>query len=254
MPPTIAVTGTGGIVRQTIANGESFLGQLSADDEPEVVNGVIEYDEEPAASGNEFAQSAAVNNAGSNYTEGDILTATGGTFVTPARIRVNSLGGGDSIDDFTIIDAGEYSVTPANPVPFSGGSGSNASFDITWAALSSGGFLNLSRFLDRSRFGGASDKKLVAFWLKVIVGAGVNWTLAVTDGKGRASGVGIEVDDPVDDAVLATGTGSVAQQINVELAPDESLRFTTAAPVSTTKGVVQVHFIPVKDAYGRPFQ
>jgi hypothetical protein len=250
----IAVTGVGGIVRQTIDNGQSFLGQVPADTAPEIIDGVIEFDEEPAASGNEFAQSAATNNAGSNYTEGDILTASGGTFVTPVQIRVDALGGGDSIAAFTIIDAGEYSITPGNPVVFTGGTGSNASFDITWAALSSGGFLNLAQFLKRDAVKGIADKKLVVFWFKVLVGAGIGWSLFVTDGKGNASGTGIEVDNPVDDALVASGTGSGAQTAVIELAPGESLRFTTDAAVTTTKGVLQVHFAPAKDSYGRHFQ
>ena len=132
---TIAITGTGGVVRQTIPNGASFLGQAPADTTPEVVNGVIEFDEEPAASGNEFAQSAAANVIGSGYVVGEILTGVGGTFVTPFQIRVDTLGVGNGIGDFTIIDAGDYSVKPANAVSLSGGSGTLASVDVTWADL-----------------------------------------------------------------------------------------------------------------------
>jgi hypothetical protein len=254
MPPTIAVTGVGGIVRQTIDNAQSFLGQVSDDAAPQIINGVIEHIEEPAASGNEFAQSAAINNAGSNYTVGDELVGTGGTFVSPVRIRVDELGGGDSIAKFTIIDAGDYSITPGNPVPFTGGSGSNATFDITWAALSNGGFLNLAQFLDRNAVTGIADKKLVVFWFKVLVGAGVTWNLYVTNGRGLASGSGVEVDNPVDDALVASGTGNKGESVSIEMAPNESLRFVTDAPVTTTKGVFQVHFAPAKDMFGRHFQ
>jgi len=250
---TIAVTGAGGIVRQTVPQGGIFPGHASNDTEPRVVEGVIEHVEEPAAPGTDHAASAATANPGSNYTVGDVLTLAGGTFTIAAQIRVDELGAGDMIVKFTIINAGVYSVTPGNPVPAAGGTGSNATFNVVWGPIGNGGFLNLAQFLDRNIVGGDADKKVSVFWYKILVGAGVAWALYVTDGRGLAPGGSFEIDNPVDDAPVASGTGSVAQATSIELAPHESLRLITGA-ASTTVGVFQVHFIPAKSTYGRHFQ
>lgn len=77
---------------------------------------------------------SAVNSGSthSGYYRGDELTAVGGTFTRPARFLVANNALGATISALTLIDAGDYTVTPTNPVPLSGGTGSGFLANMTW--------------------------------------------------------------------------------------------------------------------------
>jgi hypothetical protein len=78
---------------------------------------------------------AAIATGGSGYTALDVLTVVGGEYLAPARIRVDTVGGSNAVTAVTVIDKGEYTSAPANPVAVSGGTGNGATFNLTLAAL-----------------------------------------------------------------------------------------------------------------------
>jgi uncharacterized protein YjlB len=84
-----------------------------------------------------YAKSVSIQNAGTGYTAGDTLTLVGGTNTVVAKIKVDTVGGGGDITGILIEtdvdgDEGNYTVVPANPVSVTGGTGTSATFNLTW--------------------------------------------------------------------------------------------------------------------------
>jgi hypothetical protein len=75
-----------------------------------------------------------VSGGGSGYAVSDSLTVDGGTAASACQISVTSVNdmSANEITDITIGLAGDYTVKPSNPVSVTGGTGSGASFDLTW--------------------------------------------------------------------------------------------------------------------------
>lgn len=77
----------------------------------------------------------AVSSGGTGYTVGDVLTVSGGT-VAPAQlstqVTVSTVSAG-VITAVTVSRFGTYSVLPTNPSSVTGGTGSGATFDFTYA-------------------------------------------------------------------------------------------------------------------------
>jgi len=78
-----------------------------------------------------------IQNGGTNYHVGDVLTFVGGTFDRPAKLRVDVLGTGGSIrfadgGQTSFVDRGSYSTIPTGTFNLSGGSGSGATTVATW--------------------------------------------------------------------------------------------------------------------------
>lgn len=73
----------------------------------------------------------AVAGGGVGYEVADTLTLVGGTSTTTATLTVATVSAG-GVATVTIADAGVYSVVPSNPVAVTGGSGSDAAFDVVW--------------------------------------------------------------------------------------------------------------------------
>jgi len=82
-----------------------------------------------------FVSGATISNGGTGYTAGNVLTVSGGTQTGVAQITVSTVSGG-VITGITVSSAGAYSVLPTNPVSVTGGSGSGATFNLTWAVIS----------------------------------------------------------------------------------------------------------------------
>jgi hypothetical protein len=76
----------------------------------------------------------AVTDGGLGYTVGDVLTVVGGGYSVPTQLTVASVDAmaGDTILTVDLSDAGAYTVAPANPVDVTGGTGTDATFDITY--------------------------------------------------------------------------------------------------------------------------
>jgi hypothetical protein len=79
---------------------------------------------------------AVVAAAGTGYFVGDILTVSGGTNTRPAKISVTAVGTSNAITGFTVLDSGDYTAVPANPVSVTGGLGSGATFTATFGVAS----------------------------------------------------------------------------------------------------------------------
>lgn len=76
------------------------------------------------------AARAFIDTQGSGYTNGDVLTVSGGTSTTAAQLTLTVSGG--LITEITVSLAGSYTVLPTNPVSVTGGTGTGAKFYMQW--------------------------------------------------------------------------------------------------------------------------
>jgi len=83
------------------------------------------------------AVSATPAAGGTGYTNGDVLTLSGGTNTTPATFTAVVSGG--IVQSVTPLNTGHYTVLPANPVSVTGGSGTSCTLTVTWNAGGNGG-------------------------------------------------------------------------------------------------------------------
>ena len=85
-------------------------------------------------------QTVAINAGGTGYTEGDIVTISGGTSTTAATVEVVAVSGG-VVTEVQVSNAGAYSVAPATTgAATTGGTGSGLTLNTTtqaagWTAL-----------------------------------------------------------------------------------------------------------------------
>lgn len=73
----------------------------------------------------------SVAGGGTGYTVGDILTVSGGTSVIPATLEVLAAPAG-VISSVRIRNAGLYTTAPGDPVSVTGGTGTGATFNLTF--------------------------------------------------------------------------------------------------------------------------
>lgn len=76
----------------------------------------------------------SIQTAGSGYAVGNVLTMSGGTFATAAQVTVREVTSSGGIVWAEVTQAGSYSVLPANPVSFTGGSGTLFTYNVNWGA------------------------------------------------------------------------------------------------------------------------
>ncbi len=83
-----------------------------------------------------IAEGIGVNGAGTGYSDDDILTLVGGTFVRAATLRVTGETAG-VVDTIELIDPGEYSELPSSltAVAVTDSGNSDATVDVTQAAV-----------------------------------------------------------------------------------------------------------------------
>jgi hypothetical protein len=90
----------------------------------------------PLLSGVEPQEAAAfeagVFAGGTGYTAGNTLTVVGGLGQISTELTVSTVGAGGVITAVTVTNAGQYTEIPTNPVSVTGGSGSAATFDLTF--------------------------------------------------------------------------------------------------------------------------
>lgn len=78
------------------------------------------------------AVSVAINAAGTGYTVGNTLDVVGGLGQIDAELTVTTVNGSGGVTGVTISNAGQYDEIPTNPVSVTGGSGSAATFNLTF--------------------------------------------------------------------------------------------------------------------------
>jgi hypothetical protein len=90
----------------------------------------------PLMSGVEPQEAALIeavpDNEGSGYVVGDVLTVSGGEVTIPAQLTVETIDMGGEILTVSVSNAGLYPVPPESPAVVTGGSGSSATFDLTF--------------------------------------------------------------------------------------------------------------------------
>lgn len=77
----------------------------------------------------------AIAAAGTGYTVGDVLTVVGGTTTEATQLLVLTITGGGGTGPIGTVEVsrpGTYSVNPTNPVSVTGGTGSSATFTLTY--------------------------------------------------------------------------------------------------------------------------
>lgn len=82
----------------------------------------------------DWAVAVVIAGGGTGYAVDDVLTVSGGTYTVQTTLTVTSVSGG-VIDGIEITERGAYTATPSNPVSVTGGTGSGATFNMTWALL-----------------------------------------------------------------------------------------------------------------------
>jgi hypothetical protein len=83
---------------------------------------------------NMFAAGVTIAGGGTGYTVGNVLTVSGGTPQTAVQLTVSTVSAG-VITAVTISTAGAYTALPTNPVSVTGGTGSSATFNLTWSVI-----------------------------------------------------------------------------------------------------------------------
>lgn len=81
------------------------------------------------------AVSATVAAGGTGYKVGDILYAAGGTNVRPATFYVATVGALGAVTAVTLDSPGVWSVSAANPLATTGGTGAGATLNVTYGSL-----------------------------------------------------------------------------------------------------------------------
>lgn len=77
------------------------------------------------------ASAVAIGTGGTGYAVGDTLQVVGGIGPITTELTVSSVAAG-VITGVAVSNAGEYTSTPSNPVTVTGGSGTGATFDLTF--------------------------------------------------------------------------------------------------------------------------
>lgn len=101
-------------------------------------------------------ESGAIHAAGSGYSVNDTLTVSGGTATTAATFNVDSIGGSGEVTAVSLVEEGEYTVEPSDPVAttVSPAGGSGCTLDLEW-------FAKRGWLTDRDTTYSGSDRELI---------------------------------------------------------------------------------------------
>jgi hypothetical protein len=99
------------------------------------VFGTTTFDVQVQDNGGKQVVAAAVAAGGSGYKVGDLLTLQGGASLTAAQLVVTSVDTSGAVTGVTIVADGAYTVLPTNPVAVTGGTGSGATFTLTFGGI-----------------------------------------------------------------------------------------------------------------------
>lgn len=79
-----------------------------------------------------IATEVSIVDGGIDYVVGDVLTVSDGLYTIPTQLSVTAVDEAGAITGVDISNLGSYSEIPSNPVSVTGGSGSDATFDMTY--------------------------------------------------------------------------------------------------------------------------
>jgi hypothetical protein len=69
--------------------------------------------------------------SGTGYVVHDLLTVQGGVYRTAAQLQVTEVSTTGAVTGFRVVNGGEYTTLPTNPVAVTGGTGTDAMFNLT---------------------------------------------------------------------------------------------------------------------------
>jgi hypothetical protein len=78
------------------------------------------------------ATAVTIGTAGTGYTAGDTVVVDNGFNTIPVELTIGAVDGSGGVTSVAISNAGDYTEIPTNPVTVTGGSGSGATFDMTF--------------------------------------------------------------------------------------------------------------------------
>jgi RHS repeat-associated protein len=132
-----------------------------------------------------YVSAVGVNNHGSGYHAGDILTVAGGTG-TAAQIHVDSVLAG-FITGCSLLSGGNYTALPASPNSATGGSGSGATFNLTLSGLTWMPTLAANPQLNNNTVAGVGGlaNRLRDYIVRSVNSSVTNYTLYGADGSIR---------------------------------------------------------------------
>tara|TARA_R110000737_G_scaffold47134_6_gene67067 strand:+ start:2467 stop:4116 length:1650 start_codon:yes stop_codon:yes gene_type:complete len=132
------------------------------------------------------AVSAAIGTAGTGYTVGDTLTATGGVsgfFQVDAVFTVATISGGGGtgpVASVTVATPGNFEEVPSNDVAVTGGTGSGCELTITWGVPSATNSPGQVCMLQGNGLAGADEVHVILRPYSLVIGFDTcyNWALA----------------------------------------------------------------------------
>jgi RHS repeat-associated protein len=134
-----------------------------------------------------YVSAVSLNNHGSNYKAGDVLTVVGGTG-TAAQIHVDSIVPVVGwIQNYSLLSSGQYTTLPSTPNTPTGGSGSGATFDVTTAGTIWMPTLAANPQLNNNTVAGVGGlaNRLRDYITRSVNGSLTNYTLYGADGSVR---------------------------------------------------------------------
>lgn len=248
----IHVTPPGMILRQSVAVGKIFAGKRTTSAAgraaPVAMSGrsfVYEYDLLEGAT-------AADTVTGFDFVDGGagsdtIVRNDGGSWLVEgyavgSDVTVASANTGANDGAWPLLGVSEDTLTVAT------GSLTADAAD-TSAVFSHEGGEGLFEFDPFVAPGIGSKPMIFVSWVKLRLGSSVSYDITMTDGD--LTGGSTDIDDPVLDVPLATGSGSDSVRIMRDFPPGSKLRVITGATTGA-KGIIEVEFHTVVGDSWRP--
>ena len=190
--------------------------------------------------GGYLVSAIVIAGGGTAYTANDVLTVGGGTSTTTAQITVDTVDGSGVILTAHVSRGGDYSVKPTDPVSVTGGTGTGATFNLTWSDLGATYYVRVTyNFSFGEQPASAESNRVVAGGRKLRVASpaatlfatgyyvyvstttgtetlqagpiaiGTNWTIPITGlAAGAALPTTIQIDGSVSEDWIATLTAN----------------------------------------------
>lgn len=154
---------------------------------------------------NEQLAAAVVASSGTGYQRLDVLTLSGGTYSRPAKVMVVNNAAGGAATTVAVVDAGDYTELPDNPVTANGGPGT-VTLTAYWTS-------DDQIVIDPKSGAGYADAPTLAFDTTYGSGATATASVQLVAALKSIFGSGYVVGDVL---TLSGGTSTTAAQVKVE--------------------------------------